>query len=287
MTFVLAAAVSFATGTSWGTMAILMPLVYALGAELPVFAHLPMILAEDGVKLSKRVHGEAVSVIQYRKDGYLPEALLNYLVRLGWSHGDREIFSVDEMVEFFDLENVNKSASSFNPEKLLWLNQHYIKASDPMHIARHLSHHLGLMGIDPAQPPDLHDVAKVQLERAQTLVEMADISQFFYQDFDEFDEQSAKKHLRPVAREALEKVRQGLAALDSWTPETTYQVVQDIAAELDLKMGKVAQPLRVAIVGRAASPSIDVTLHLVGQTATLRRIDKALAYIEQREQAQG
>jgi glutamyl-tRNA synthetase len=258
-----------------------------LDLPVPVYAHLPMILAEDGVKLSKRVHGEAVSVIQYRKDGYLPEALLNYLVRLGWSHGDQEIFSIDEMIELFDLGNVNKAASSFNPDKLLWLNQQYIKASDPLHVARHLSHHLGLMGIDPAQPPDLHDVARAQLERAQTLVEMADISQFFYRDFDEFDAQSAKKHLRPVAREPLEKVRAGLAVLEQWTPETTYQVVKDVAAELDLKMGKVAQPLRVAVVGRAASPSIDVTLHLVGQAASLRRIDKALAYIEQREQAQG
>jgi glutamyl-tRNA synthetase len=253
-----------------------------LGLPVPVYAHLPMILAEDGVKLSKRVHGEAVSVIQYRKDGYLPEALLNYLVRLGWSHGDQELFSIDELIELFDLGEVNKAASSINPEKLLWLNQQYIKATDPLHIARHLSHHLGLMGIDPAQPPDLHEVTRVQLERARTLVEMADISQFFYRDFDDYDAQSAKKHLKAAAQKPLEQVREALAELDSWDPEPLYAVVTGIAESLDLKIGKVAQPLRVAVAGRAASPGIDVTLQLVGREACLRRIDRALEYIRQR-----
>ncbi|MCO6411854.1 MAG: glutamate--tRNA ligase [Thiogranum sp.] len=253
-----------------------------LGIPVPVYAHLPMILAEDGTKLSKRVHGERVSVIQYRKDGYLPEALLNYLVRLGWSHGDQEIFSIDEMIELFDLADVNKSASSFNPEKLLWLNQHYIKAMDPLHVARHLSHHLGLMGIDPAPEPDLHEVAKAQQERARTLVEMADISQFFYRDFDTYEPQAAKKHLRPVALEPLQKMREALATLEPWTPHACHQAVKDVSEALQLNMGKVAQPLRVAVVGRAASPGIDVTLHLVGREACLRRIDRALEYIRQR-----
>lgn len=257
----------------------------ALDLDVPVYAHTPMILGSDGKRLSKR-HG-AVSVIQYRDEGYLPEALLNYLVRLGWSHGDRELFSVDEMVELFDIGDVNRAASVFNPDKLRWLNQQYIMKTEVEHLGRHLSHHLGLLDIDPTEGPALHEVVKAQHERATTLVEMAEISECFYRDFEAFDEQAAKKHLRPVAREPLEKVRAGLAALEHWTPETTYQVVKDVAAELDLKMGKVAQPLRVAIVGRAASPSIDVTLHLVGQAAALRRIDKALAYIEQREQAQG
>ena len=254
----------------------------ALGLPKPTYAHLPMILAEDGAKLSKRVHGESVSVIQYRKDGYLPEALLNYLVRLGWSHGDQEIFSIDEMIELFDLEDVNKAASSFNPEKLLWLNQQYIMAADPKRIARHLSYHLGLMGIDPAPEPDLHEVVMAQKERARTLVEMADISQFFYRDFDEYDAQAAKKHLRPVAQEPLEKMREALASLEPWTAANCHQAVRDVSEALGLKMGKVAQPLRVAVVGRAASPGIDVTLYLVGREACLRRIDKALDFIRQR-----
>jgi glutamyl-tRNA synthetase len=151
-----------------------------------------------------------------------------------------------------------------------------------MHIARHLTHHLGLRGIDPTEGPDLLEVVKAQHERATTLVEMAEISECFYRDFESFDEQAAKKHLRPVAREPLEKVKQGLAALDSWTAESVYTVVKAVAAELELNLGKVAQPVRVAIVGRAASPSIDVTLYLVGREASLRRIDKALDYIAHR-----
>jgi len=256
----------------------------ALGLDIPVYAHTPMILGSDGKRLSKR-HG-AVSVIQYRDEGYLPEALLNYLVRLGWSYGDQELFSVDEMVELFDIADVNRAASVFNPDKLRWISQQHIIGTDPMHIARHLAHHLGERGIDPADGPDLLAVVKAQHERAVTLAEMAQISEFFYRDFEAFDEQSAKKHLRPVAREALERAKEGLAGVGSWTAENIYQVVKDVAAELDVKMGKVAQPLRVAVSGRAATPSIDVTLHLVGREASLRRIDRALDYIAQRA-AQG
>lgn len=256
-------------------------LLRALGAEPPTYAHVPMILGEDGKRLSKR-HG-AVSVMQYREDGYLPEALLNYLVRLGWSYGDREIFSLDEMIELFDVSDVNVAASTFNPEKLLWLNQQYIMAAAPEKIAHHLSIHLGKLGIDPTEGPDILEVVAAQKERAQTLVEMAEISEFIYRDFEAFDETAAKKNLRPVAREPLEKIREALAAVDDWTPETLHQTVNQVAEALELKMGKVAQPLRVAVVGRAASPGIDVTLHLVGKAACLRRIDMALEFIHQRE----
>ncbi|HHJ17080.1 MAG TPA: glutamate--tRNA ligase [Gammaproteobacteria bacterium] len=255
-------------------------LIRALGMQVPVYAHTPMILGSDGKRLSKR-HG-AVSVIQYREEGFLPEALLNYLVRLGWSYEDQEIFSIDEMIELFDIADVNRAASVFNTEKLLWLNQHYIKATDPQHIARHLSHHLGRLGIDPSTGPDLHEVAKLQHERAKTLVEMAEISEFFYRDFEEIDPKSAKKHLKAAALEPLEKVRAELAALEDWQPEPIYKIVTDVAEALELKIGKVAQPLRVAVAGRAASPGIDVTLHLVGREACLRRIDRALDYIRQR-----
>ncbi len=255
----------------------------ALGAKPPVYAHVPMILGEDGARLSKR-HG-AVSVMQYHRDGYLPEALLNYLVRLGWSYGDQEIFSIDEMIKYFDIKDVNHSASTFNAGKLLWLNQHYIKSSPPAHIAHHLSWHLGRLGIDPAEGPPLEEVVKAQQERARTLVEMAEISAFFYRDFDEYEEVAARKHLRPVAAEPLQKMRDALEALQDWTPEALHQAVVEVAEALDIKMGKVAQPLRVALCGRAASPGIDVTLHLVGKAAALRRIDRALAYIQQRADA--
>jgi glutamyl-tRNA synthetase len=254
----------------------------ALGAEPPDYAHVPMILGDDGSRLSKR-HG-AVSVMEYRNQGILPEALLNYLVRLGWSHGDQEIFSLDEMVELFDISNVNKAASAFNSEKLMWLNQQYIKKDDPARIARLLSPHMGEIGIDPASGPDLVAVVAAQQERARTLVEMAEISAFFYRDYDDFEPAAAKKHLKTAARVPLEHLRGALSDIPDWEPEVLHQLVKDVAMQLDLKLGKVAQPLRVAVVGRAASPGIDITLHLVGREACLRRIDRALEYIQERTQ---
>ncbi|AGA90831.1 glutamyl-tRNA synthetase [Thioflavicoccus mobilis 8321] len=254
----------------------------ALGHEPPSYAHVPMILGDDGARLSKR-HG-AVSVIAYREAGFLPEALLNYLVRLGWSHGDEEIFSLQEMIELFDIADVNRAASSFNTEKLAWLNQHYIQHGDPKRIAQLLRPHMGRIGIDPSEGPDLTAVVEAQAARAKTLVELAEISAFCYRDFDDYDAAAAKKHLRLAAREGLERLRAAfeLMAYEDWTPQGLHHVVEHVAEELGVNLGKVAQPLRVAIVGRAASPGIDVTLHLVGKDATLRRIAKALAYIDQR-----
>ncbi|MDZ7753950.1 MAG: glutamate--tRNA ligase [Gammaproteobacteria bacterium] len=261
-----------------------MHILQALGRTPPRYAHVPMILGDDGSRLSKR-HG-AVSVVQYRDMGYLPEALLNYLVRLGWSHGDQEIFSLDEMIALFDIDAVNKSASRFDHEKLMWLNQHYIKESDPARVAHLLSPHMGRLGIDPAAGPDLVEVVKAQQERARTLAEMAEISAFIYQDFDDYDETSAKKHLRPVALEALERMRGALAELAPWSAVALHDAVAGISEELGLKMGKVAQPLRVAVTGRAASPGIDVTLYLVGRERTLARVDRAIEYIRRRQENQ-
>ncbi|MDD3450362.1 MAG: glutamate--tRNA ligase [Gammaproteobacteria bacterium] len=252
----------------------------AMGRDTPSYAHVPMILGPDGSRLSKR-HG-AVSVMQFRDDGYLPEALINYLARLGWSHGDQEIFSLDELIQKFDVTDVNKAASSFNMEKLQWLNQHYIKNDDPARIAHLLSPHIGALGIDPCEGPALIEVVRAMQERAKTLVEMAELSAFFYRDFEDYDETSAKKHLRPVALEPLERVRAALAALPEWAPEAIHGCVAEVSAALELGMGKVAQPLRVAVVGRAASPGIDVTLHLVGREATLRRVDRAIGFVKGR-----
>ncbi|MFL6651640.1 MAG: glutamate--tRNA ligase, partial [Sulfurifustaceae bacterium] len=178
-----------------------MNMLAALGVKPPLYAHVPMILGADGSRLSKR-HG-AVSVMQYRDDGFLPEALLNYLVRLGWSHGDQEIFTLDEMARLFDIGDVHTSAASVNPEKLLWLNQHYIKTGDPQHVAHHLSYHLGKLGIDPTKGPELVEVVMVQRERAKTLVEMAQNSMFFYRDPDKYDDKAVAKNLKPELRPAL------------------------------------------------------------------------------------
>ncbi|MFO8024675.1 glutamate--tRNA ligase [Thiohalophilus sp.] len=254
----------------------------ALEAPVPIYAHLPMILAEDGAKLSKRVHGESVSVIQYREEGYLPEALLNYLVRLGWSHGDQEIFSLDEMVQLFDLSEVNNSASSINISKLLWLNQQYLKSCDPNYIAYQLGYHLGKLDIDPSKGPDIVAVVEAQRERAQTLKELADICQFFYRDLDGYDEKVASKQLKSAAAEPLRRIRDKLTVLEPWEQDAIHTVIHSTAEELDLKMGKVGMPLRVAVTGGAPSPSLDLTVYLIGRESCLRRIDMALDYIRQR-----
>lgn len=252
----------------------------AMGEEPPTYAHVPMILGEDGARLSKR-HG-ATSVIEYREMGFLPEALTNYLVRLGWSSGDQEIFTLDEMISLFDVIDVNKAPSSFNGEKLQWINQQYIKEEDASRIAQLLSVHLGNIGIDPSEGPDLKDVVVAQRERAKTLIELAEVSKFFYRDFEEFDEKMAKKQLRPVAADVLKKAQSALNALDNWNIEPIHDVIHGIAEELNIKMGKVGTPLRVAVTGGAPSPSLDLTVYLIGKEACDRRINKALAYIEQR-----
>jgi len=254
-----------------------MNILKALSAELPKYAHLPMILGADGARLSKR-HG-AVSVMQFRDDGYLPEALLNYLVRLGWSHGDQEVFSIDEMVEYFELDDVNVSASTFNMEKLLWLNHQYMMNSDPAHVARHLSWHIGQLGIDPADGPALIDVVKAQRERSKTLVEMASASIYFYKEFDAYDEKAAKKNFTAGSDEVLARLYDEFTAVQDWQGEVLHQVVVNLAETMALNLGKVAQPLRVAVCGSAVSPAIDVTLSLLGKDKTLCRIQRAINYI--------
>lgn len=252
----------------------------ALGASEPQFAHLPMILGPDGQRLSKR-HG-AVSVLQFRDDGYLPDALLNYLVRLGWSHGDQEVFSRAEMIDLFALDGVNKAAATFDMDKLGWLNQHYLKESAPESLTSAFEYQLQQMAVSPANGPELGEVIVAQRERAQTLREMAEQSVFYFQEPDGFDEGAAKKHLRPVAAEPLLALRARLADVSDWQAETLGVVVNDTVEALELKLGKLAQPLRVALSGRAATPGIDITLALVGKERTLARIDKALAFIEER-----
>lgn len=254
-----------------------MNILKALGAELPKYAHLPMILGADGARLSKR-HG-AVSVMQFRDDGYLPEALLNYLVRLGWSHGDQEVFSIDEMVEYFELDDVNVSASTFNMEKLLWLNHQYMMNSDPAHVARHLSWHIGQLGIDPADGPALIDLVKAQRERSKTLVEMASASIYFYKEFDAYDEKAAKKNFTAGSDEVLARLYDEFTAVQDWQGEVLHQIVVNLAETMALNLGKVAQPLRVAVCGSAVSPAIDVTLSLLGKDKTLCRIQRAINYI--------
>ncbi|MCP5451615.1 MAG: glutamate--tRNA ligase [Gammaproteobacteria bacterium] len=250
----------------------------ALGVSAPRYAHVPMILGPDGQKLSKR-HG-AASVMEYRDMGYLPEAVLNYLVRLGWSHGDQEIFSLDEMTELFDLDGCNKAPSAINPSKLIWLNKHYLKTLDPIHVARHLSWHLGQLGIDPSEGPQLADVVQAFAERSDTLHDMAQAAIFLYREFEQYDAKAANKHLTAAAGEPLRRLREALAALSEWRAGPIHEAVKVVAEVGGLALGKVAQPLRVAVSGTAISPPIDMTLELLGRRRSLTRIERALAFIE-------
>ena len=255
----------------------------ALGAALPVFAHVPMIVGGDGQRLSKR-HG-AVSVLQYRDEGFLPEAMRNYLVRLGWSSGDQEIFSLDEMISSFDIQNVNRAASSFDSDKLKWLNQHYIKVSDSAQLVALLSDRLKGRGIDVSGGPPVDDVVSALRERAQTLGEMADKSEYFFSDFEDYDTKAAQKHLRPIVRDMLADVRSRLSVVEPWCAELIHAQVIATVEDYDAKLGKLAQPLRVAVSGTAATPPIDETLLLVGKARTLERIDRALVFIDRRTAA--
>ena len=252
----------------------------ALGEALPIFVHVPMIVGGDGQRLSKR-HG-AVSVLQYRGEGFLPEAMLNYLVRLGWSSGDQEIFSLDEMISSFDIQDVNRAASAFDIDKLKWLNQHYIKASDSAQLVSLLSDRLKDRGIDVSSGPPVDDVVSALRERAQTLDEMADKSEYFFSEFEDYDTKAAQKHLRPVARDMLADVRSRLSVVEPWSAELIHAQVMATVEDYDAKLGKLAQPLRVAVSGTAATPPIDETLLLVGKARTVDRIDRALVFIDRR-----
>ena len=247
----------------------------ALGATPPRFAHLPMILGPDGAKLSKR-HG-AVSVLGYREDGFLPAALLNYLVRLGWSHGDQEIFTMAEMTELFSVDDVNHSASRFDVEKLKWLNQQYLKTLDPDEIVPELQWHLREQGLTDAAWPAPRDLVIALRERVHTLKEMAERARVWKDPLTEYDAAAVAKHLVAGARAPLEAARVALAELTEWSASSVHGALDAASKTLGVGLGKVAQPLRVAITGTQVSPSIDYTVYLAGQSQALARIDAALA----------
>jgi glutamyl-tRNA synthetase len=253
----------------------------ALGARVPAFAHLPMILGPDGTKLSKR-HG-AVSVMQYRDDGFLPHALLNYLVRLGWSHGDQEVFTREEMIALFRIEDVNKSAARFDLDKLSWLNQHWFKHSDPAEIAPHLEWHLRDQGLDPEAGPDPKDVVVALADRVKTLKDMAERARVWYRPLEGYDPAAFSKHLGESARAPLAAMRDALASLPEWSPAAIDAALRATAESLGVGLGKLAQPLRVAITGTQVSPGIDHTVYLTGRERALERIDAAIEAILSRQ----
>ena len=250
-----------------------MNMLAALGHAPPAYAHVPMILGPDGAKLSKR-HG-AVSVLQYEEEGYLPDALLNYLVRLGWSHGDQEIFTREEMIALFDIADVNKAASAFNPEKLLWLNQQHLMRAAPAVVAKYLKPHLARLGLPTGDEALVEGVVLAQRERTRTLKEMALASRFFFTDTIELDARAVARHLTADAKAALATLRERLAALAAWQAPAIHAAIEELAGELGVGLGKIAQPVRVAVSGGTVSPPIDQTLALLGRERTLERLAAA------------
>ena len=249
----------------------------ALGADIPEYAHLPMINGPDGKKLSKR-HG-AVSVMQYHEEGYLAEAVLNYLVRLGWSHGDQEIFTLEEMIEKFDIKDINKSSSNFSIEKLQWMNQQYLMSLDPVRVAEQLAFYMMEHGIKIETGPALVEIVLLLRERSKTLVEMVESSRFFYESVEEYDAKSVKKHIKEGTSSILVSIREKLANLEEWYADNLHHIVQEVVNEQEVGFPKVAMPLRIAVTGSPMSPSIDTTLDLLGKEKTLDRIDKLLVFI--------
>lgn len=253
----------------------------ALGAELPKFAHLPMILGDDGKRMSKR-HG-AVSVVQYKEDGIIPAAMLNYLARLGWSHGDQELFSVAELQALFELENCQRSGAVFDRNKLEWVNQQYLQKMTDKELGDGLSAELQHQAIEYENGPPVVQVASLLRERAKTFADMALQAKIFYQEPAAYDEQAAKKQLRPVAGPVLEALVQKLRVQESWSSESLQQLLNSLAEELEVGFGKIGQPLRVAVTGGSSSPDMASTLALVGKQCSIERIDKAIAFIAKRQ----
>jgi len=245
----------------------------ALGAALPKYAHVPMILGADGERLSKR-HG-AVSVTQYRDNGYLPEALVNYLARLGWSHGDEEMFSREQLVEWFDLEHISASPARFNPEKLAWLNAQYLKAADDARLAALAEPFLTQDGCDPRNGPPLAKVVALLKGRVNTVEELADAAVYFYRRLEPSD-QLRQKHYSEASISATATVQMSFANLGDWNRKNISDAIKDAAARHGLKMPMIAMPLRVMVTGETETPPIDATLELIGKEEVVRRIREEL-----------
>ncbi len=250
----------------------------ALGCELPVYGHVPMVLGPDRTRLSKR-HG-AMSVTAYRDMGYLPEAVLNYLVRLGWSHGDQEFFHTTELIEKFSLENIGKSAGIFDQEKLQALNGDHIQAMAPNRLYPYLKPFLEKAGYDPGPGDYIEKIIATLNQRSKTLVEMADAAGFYFADEIEYEEKAAKKFLKAGALEPVRLLAEKLTALDDFEEKALEDVFRAVMTETGLKLGKIAQPVRVALTGRTASPGIFEIIEIIGREKVLKRLAKAITFMK-------
>jgi glutamyl-tRNA synthetase len=254
-------------------------LIYqALGADLPVFGHVPMVLGADKARLSKR-HG-AMGVGEYQKMGFLADAMINYLVRLGWSHGDQEFFERADLIEKFDLEHLGRSASMFDTDKLLALNAKHIQKKSPRELGEHLLFHLEALGIEAENDAFTQAVIQTLQPRSKTLKEMAEAAVFYYQDAVEFDEKAASKFLKPESLEMLVKTADAIESLADYSQEPLEALFKSLMEDTGLGFGKIAQPLRVAVTGTTVSPGIFEMLLALGQEKTVQRIRKAVAFIQ-------
>jgi glutamyl-tRNA synthetase len=252
----------------------------ALGAKLPTFGHVPMVLGADRTRLSKR-HG-AMSVTAYRDMGYLPDAFINYLVRLGWSYGDQEFFTRAELIEKFNLENIGKSAGIFDVDKLLALNADHMKAADPKSISRRLTPFLKQRGHAAEAGGYLEEVVKTLNTRSKTLVEMADAAHFYYKDAVGYDEKAAQKHLTDAAVSPIKLLIDELEPLDTFDEKSLEAIFTRIIEITGLKLGKIAQPVRVALTGSTVSPGIFEIISVLGKQRVLTRLKAALDFIPHR-----
>ncbi len=250
---------------------------HALEMPVPEFAHVPMILGDDGARLSKR-HG-AVSVMQYAEDGYLPEAVLNYLVRLGWSHGDQELFSKAEMIELFDLSGVNRAPSAFNTTKLNWINQQYMQQTESSRLAKLLQQRLSTLGVNVSSDIDLVAIVDMFKDRAHTINELADMGLFLLQPLTAYDEKAEAKAFKESAIEPLKAVIAKCEAVDDWAGADLHQMIADVVAELEVGFGKVGMPVRLALSGQAQGPANDVIMQVLGQQESIRRLEHALSHL--------
>jgi glutamyl-tRNA synthetase len=250
-------------------------LYQALGLPVPQFAHIPLIHGPDGAKMSKR-HG-AVAITDYREQGYLPSAFVNYLARLGWSHGDDEVFSVEQLIELFDLKQVGKAAARFDQQKLDWLNAHWLREGSPESLVDAVT---PLLGVDLTSGPDLVPVIASLQERSKNLVDLANGARFFYEAPDSYDEKAVKKNFKEGTWPLLDTFVEKVEALSEWSGEAAHGLIASICEEAEMNMGKLAQPIRVLVAGVPVSPPIDVTLELLGKDETLARIRKGMAALQ-------
>ncbi|MBL4772513.1 MAG: glutamate--tRNA ligase [Alcanivoracaceae bacterium] len=257
----------------------------ALGAELPKFAHLPMILGDDGARLSKR-HG-AVSVMEYADNGYLPEAVLNYLVRLGWSNEDKELFTKEEMIALFDLKKVNKAPSAFNTSKLNWINQHYIQQADSTRLAALLKNRLAVIEVSVPVYIDVLKVVEMFKSRAVTINEMADSALFLFSEITEYDEKAVKKVFKQSAVLPLETLIEKMTTTENWENADLHGLIEQTVNELEVGFGKVGQPLRVALTGQSSGPANDEIMKVLGKDESIARTINALGFLVEKLTAQG